>query len=256
MRRFEKRRTTCYNTRMDNIRLRRILAHLKERKTCSVAEIMETFGISSATAHRDIAALAKRDAVERVRGGVVYNDAPDVRSSSANYQERIVAQRSEKIAAARKALTLICEGDIIFLDSSTTTYELALMLIHEQFDHLTVITNAIAVMHLFRKFPPHWSMIGLGGNYDPQLNAILGLSALEQLSRFNLTKAFVSCFGVDDKNATTNHEHQAEMLRKVLDAADRRYLIVDHKKIGRKGLYRIAARGGFDAIISDKPIRK
>ena len=104
-------------------------------------------------------------------------------------------------------------------------------------------------MNLFRKFPPHWSMIGLGGNYDPQLNSILGMSALEQLSRFNLTKAFVSCFGVDDKSATTNHERQAEMLRKVLDAADRRYLIVDRGKIGRKGLYRIAARGGFDAVL-------
>lgn len=241
---------------MDNLRLRRILALLKERKACSVAEIMETFDISSATAHRDIATLAKRDAVERVRGGIVYNDAPDTRANSSNFQERVIAQRNEKMKAAKKALSLINEGDIIFLDSSTTTYELALLLIHERFDHLTVITNAIAIMHLFRKFPPHWSMIGLGGNYDPQLNSILGMSALEQLSRFNLTKAFVSCFGVDDKNATTNHEHQAEMLRKVLDAADRRYLIVDHKKIGRKGLYRIAACGGFDAIISDRPIRK
>ena len=56
---------------------------------------------------------------------------------------------------------------------------------------------------------------------------------------------------MDDKNVTTNHERQAEMLRKVLDTADKRYLIVDHTKIGRKGLYRIAARGGFDAIITD-----
>ena len=68
------------------------------------------------------------------------------------------------------------------------------MLMKCNFDHLTVITNSIAVMHLFRKFPPHWSMISLGGNYDPQLNAILGASAIEQLSRFNITKAFISAF--------------------------------------------------------------
>ena len=117
-------------------------------------------------------------------------------------------------------------------------------------------TNAIPVMHLFRKFPAHWSLIGLGGNYDPQLNSILGISALEQLARYNVTKAFVSGFGLDDKTATTNHEHQAEILRKVLDAADKRYLLIDHTKLGRKGLYRIAARGGFDAIISDRPLRR
>ena len=166
-----------------------------------------------------------------------------------------VTHRAQKIAAARKALALIEEGDILFLDSSTTVYELALMLMKCNFDHLTVITNSIAIMHLFRKFPPHWSMISLGGNYDPQLNSILGVSALEQLSRYNVSKAFVSAFGLDANNATTNHERQAEILHKVLDLADKRYLAVDGSKFGRKGLYRISARGGFDAIISDAAIK-
>ena len=65
------------------------------------------------------------------------------------------------------------------------------------------------------------------GNYDPQLNSMLCVSTHEQLARFNITKAFVSAFGLDDKTATTNHEQQAEILRRVLDAADRRYLIID-----------------------------
>ena len=241
---------------MDNIRIRQILAYLKTQKSCTLKELMDAFGVSSATIHRDVAILAKRDAVERVRGGLIYNETPAPSGNAAAYQERVVTHRSEKIMVAQKALHVIEEGDIIFLDSSTTVYELALLLTHGEFDHLTIITNAIPVMHLFRKFPAHWSLIGLGGNYDPQLNSILGISALEQLARYNLTKAFVSGFGLDDKTATTNHEHQAEILRKVLDAADKRYLLIDHTKLGRKGLYRIAARGGFDAIISDRPLRR
>ena len=237
---------------MDNLRIRKIVNFVKERKSCSIAELMEKFGVSSATIHRDIELLAKRDVIERVRGGIIYNDAPNARASSADYQDRVVARRTEKIAAAKRALALVEEGDIIFLDSSTTVYEMALLLMQCKFDHLTVITNAIPVMHLFRKFPPHWSMIGLGGNYDPQLNSILGVSAIEHLSHFNVTKAFISAFGLDDKTATTNHEQQAEILRRVLDAADKRYLIIDHTKIGRKGIYRIAARGGFDAILTDR----
>ena len=241
---------------MDNIRIRQILAYLKTRKTCTLKELMDAFDVSSATIHRDVAILAKRDAVERVRGGLIYNETPAPSGNAAAYQERVVTHRSEKIMVAQKALHVIEEGDIIFLDSSTTVYELALLLTHGEFDHLTIITNAIPVMHLFRKFPAHWSLIGLGGNYDPQLNSILGISALEQLARYNVTKAFVSGFGLDDKTATTNHEHQAEILRKVLDAADKRYLLIDHTKFGRKGLYRIAARGGFDAIITDRPLRR
>ena len=237
---------------MDNLRIRKIINFAKERKSCSIAELMEKFGVSSATIHRDIELLAKRDVIERVRGGIIYNDAPNARATSADYQDRVVARRAEKIAAARRALALVEEGDIVFLDSSTTVYELALLLMHCDFDHLTIITNAVPVMHLFRKYPPHWSMIGLGGNYDPQLNSMLGVSTHEQLARFNITKAFVSAFGLDDKTATTNHERQAEILRKVLDAADRRYLILDHTKLRRKGLYRVAARGGFTAILTDR----
>ena len=105
-----------------------MLEYLKDRKSCSIAELMRKFGISSATAHRDVLLLAKRDAVERVRGGIVYSDAPDVRTNMSAFSERMVSRRSEKSAAARKALALITEGDIIFLDSSTTAYELALLL--------------------------------------------------------------------------------------------------------------------------------
>ena len=237
---------------MDNIRVRRILAYVKARKSCTLKELMAEFGVSSATIHRDVEALSKRDAVERVRGGLVYNAAPEADAGPAGYQERVVSHRREKTVVAKKAMEAIEEGDIIFLDSSTTVYELAQLLARGQFDHLTVITNAIPVMHLFRKFPRHWSLIGLGGNYDPQLNSILGAAALEQLSRYNITKAFVSAFGLDDKTATTNHEHQAEMLRHVLAVADSKYLLVDRTKLGRKGLYRISARGGFDATLTDR----
>ena len=107
---------------MDNIRIRQILAYLKTRKSCTLKELMDAFGVSSATIHRDVAILAKRDAVERVRGGLIYNETPAPSGNAAAYQERVVTHRSEKIMVAQKALHVIEEGDIIFLDSSTTVY--------------------------------------------------------------------------------------------------------------------------------------
>ena len=59
---------------MDNIRIRQILAYLKTRKSCTLKELMDAFGVSSATIHRDVAILAKRDAVERVRGGLIRSE--------------------------------------------------------------------------------------------------------------------------------------------------------------------------------------
>lgn len=236
---------------MEKLRTRLILEYLRKHKSCSMSELMREFNVSSATIHRDVEELAKRDAVERVRGGLVYNETTTVSQNASDFSERVVANRKGKMTAARKALSVIREGDIIFLDSSTTVYELALLLRTSQIDHLTIVTNSIAVMQNFRKYPQQWVMIALGGNFDPQLNSILGADAIEQLGRFNLTRAFVSAFGIDEKNVTTNHERQAEILRRVLDSADKRYLLVDRSKFGRTGLYRLSARGGFDEIFSD-----
>ena len=233
---------------MEKMRTHLILDHLKRRKRCTFAELMRKFGVSSATIHRDVDELARRDAVTKVRGGLVFNEGERVSTAPSAYQERVVANRAAKIAAARKALSRITDGDIVFLDSSTTVYELAMLLRERRLTHLTIVTNSLAIMQNFRKFPTDCVLIGLGGNYDPQLNSILGEAAIRQLAQLNVTKAFFSAFGLDDRNATTNHERQAELIRRVMDAAEKSYLIADRSKLKRTGLYRIAPRSTFSEI--------
>jgi DeoR/GlpR family transcriptional regulator of sugar metabolism len=107
-------------------------------------------------------------------------------------------------------------------------------------------------MEKFRKMPRNYVLISLGGNYDPLLNSFLGSAALRELERLTITKAFVSSFGVTDKLVTTNHEHQAGLVTKVLDMAAKRFLLADRSKFGRTGLYRLATRAAFDGIVSDQ----
>ena len=235
---------------MRNIRTYDILEYLKKKKRCTLQDLMTKFGVSSATIHRDVAELVSRNAVERIRGGIVFADAPTAKPGGVNYQDRVIANSATKEKIAEKAIKLVSEGDILFLDSSTTVYAFAQRLRLAPFDHLTIITNSVSIMQNFRKFPQHWVLIGLGGNYDPQLNSILGASAIQQLAEFNITKAFISGFGLNDKVLTTNHERQSELIKKVLDAAEKRYLLVDKSKYGRTGLYRLSARGAFDAIVT------
>ena len=73
---------------------------------------------------------------------------------------------------------------------------------------------------------------------------------MQQLADFNITKAFISGFGINDKTVTTNHERQSELIKRVLDQAEKRYLLIDRSKYGRTGLYRLSARGAFDAIVT------
>ena len=246
----------CYHVAdMKSIRSFKLVDYVKARKYCSLAELMEVFRVSSATIHRDVSELVQREVFQRVRGGVAFVDnTPPIRGgvASSSYVERRAVNATAKERIAQTALSYIEEGDILFLDSSTTVAHLADELTHSSFTSLTIITNSVAVMQLFRRLPAHYVRIALGGNYDPQLNSFLGQSAFRELDRLTITKAFVSGFGIDDRIATTNHEDQAALVTRVLDKAGRRYLLVDRTKFGRTGLYRLAARGAFDAIISDR----
>ena len=237
---------------MRNLRSYQILDYVKSRKHCSLEELQERFGVSQATIYRDAAALVARGALQRVRGGVAALERPAAAAPAPNgYHDRFEWNRAGKERIARKALERVADGDILFLDSSTTVACLARLLADRPFAALTIVTNSVAIVERFAQFPSHWVRIALGGPYDPQLHSLLGQETFRQLDRIAPTKAFVSAYGVDDRNATTNHENQAALLMRVFEKTPQKYLLADRSKFGRTGLYRLAARGAFDEILSD-----
>lgn len=240
---------------MNSLRLLEIADYLKQRKYCSRGELMERFGISTATIHRDISALVRRQIVRKVHGGVMWI-TPETAPANAgsHFLARLDKNTDKKKKIADRAMELIADGDIIFLDSSTTVLHLAQRLRQAQDLHLTLITNSVHVIEEYRLFPAHFVMIGLGGNYNSQLHAFLGQSTLAALARTRITKAFVSAFGISGGGVTTYHEDHAEFLRQTLRRTERKYLLLDSTKFGRSGLFRIAGREDFDTVISDQPL--
>ena len=113
---------------MKSLRSYEIVQYVQERKYCSLPELMEKFQVSSATIHRDVAALVKAGQVRKVHGGVAAVDAAASPVLSVHYRDRLVNNREVKQIIAEAAISEIRDGDIIFLDSSTTVYYLAKLL--------------------------------------------------------------------------------------------------------------------------------
>lgn len=239
---------------MKNLRTYAIIDYLKEKKYCSIEELTDHFKVSNATMYRDIADLAAQNVIRKVHGGIALPEQFSERKGAGNspYQERITANRKYKEATAQKALSRIRENDILFLDSSTTVNFLAALLEKSNFSNLTLVTNSVSIIQNFHKYPSHYVRIGLGGSYDMQLNSFLGQSTLRELEYLQISKAFISAFGYGDGKVTTNHEHHASLLMKVLSLSRQNFLLVDHTKKDRSGLFRIAPHGAFDEILADK----
>ena len=238
---------------MKKIRTYAIVDYLKQKKYCTIEELTKHFQVSPATMYRDIADLAARDVIRKVHGGIAFQDRqPEQKIPLSHpFQERINWNCEKKQMIAEEAMKRICDNDILFLDSSTTVYYLAKLLEKSNFSSLTIVTNSVMIIQNFYHFPSHYVRIGLGGSFDMQPNSFLGQATLRELEYLEISKAFVSAFGVDDDRVTTNHEYHASLLMKVLEIARQKFLLIDKSKLNRNGLFKVIQGKAFDEIITE-----
>lgn len=222
---------------------------------CGIDRLASQFGVSVATVHRDLSALAASGRVRKVHGGAlsclaeaaVAADRPD-----SHFCQRLEKNRPAKMVIAEEAESLIESGDILFLDSSTTCWCLARCLQSSRLNALSIVTNSVLIAQEFYRFPSHFMLMCLGGNFNCQLNSFLGRMALAHLRQLRLTKAFYSGVGLDRSGLSTYHEDHAEFLRQVLDQAAENCLLLDSSKFNRTGLFMICGRERIGRLISEQ----
>ena len=243
---------------MKSLRAFEIVEYIEKHKFCSLAELMEKFHVSQATIHRDVSALVRDGRIRKVHGGVASLSsaqalqAPGKDIMPSHYRERMNIDMPAKEAIARKALREINDGDIIFLDSSTTVYYLAHMLQKSSFANLTLITNSVLIIQEFTNFPANYFLVALGGNFDLQLNAFLGQAAMRELEHLQIDKSFISGVGITESGVFSRQENHTFFLHRMLELSRTNYLLLNGSKFGKGGLYSIAPLEMFDKVISEQ----
>ena len=235
-------------------------AYLRTVRYSSIEDLVTRFGVSVATVHRDIAALVRTGSARKVHGGAISTlpeETPVKAPASANQRDshfiqRLETNRAAKMLIAERAERSIVDGDIVFLDSSTTCLCLARRLQSSRLNALSIVTNSVLIAQEFFRFPSHFMLMCLGGNFNCQLNSFLGRMALAHLRQLRLTKAFYSGVGLDRSGLSTYHEDHAEFLRQVLDQAAENCLLLDSSKFNRTGLFMICGRERIGRLISEQ----
>ena len=222
-----------------------MLEQIVRSGSAQVEDLATRFGVSRMTVHRDLAALAERGTVRKQHGGVTLHESNSVESSFA-YRSH-VAER-QKIAIARAAAELVGPGQTIILDESTTTLFMAPHLSSRT--PLTVITNGLAMIDGLKE--AHGiALMGLGGSYNPRLNAFFGLVCETAIASLRANLLFMSTSAVHGGAAYHQDEDVLKTKRALMGVADTRVLIVDSSKFGATALHRMAGLDGFDAVITD-----
>lgn len=193
--------------------------------------------------------MTKIGTVKKVYGGVTINNIlPDPLTLS-SFQERQIINEDLKIMVAKEASKYINDGDIIFIDTGTTTANIIDYL--EGIKDLTIITNSVIVLYK-SLFYPNINVVSLPGVLKRVTASIVGSSALQYIKDYNINKAFMACTGMSTKVGITNSTHEEFKIKKaIIEKSQCNFLLLDKTKLGKTALLTYCQASDLDYIIMD-----
>lgn len=228
----------------------RILSYLAEHEFMSVEEAVQVLNVSPATVRRDFNILATENLVERTRGGV--RRARSASFSIMPFNLREIRNSQEKEALARKAVTLLSPGDVVFVDGGTTTFHLSTCLPNFP---LRVITNSLhlAMQIGEKRFGKSGVEVFLSGGYlYPQSGQLIGPQAKYSLSQYHAHWAFMSVSGITADQIYYSNELLVETDQAMMANADKVVILADHSKINNRAMYHLSAVRHVHYLITDR----
>lgn len=235
-------------------RLSAILELLGEAGKVSVDDVVDRLGVSSATARRDLDALASQRLLTRLRGGAAANSvAYDL---PLRYKNQHNADAKARIA--RAAVGLIPRGSTVGLCGGTTSTAIADEILRRADilepapdPGLTVVTNAVNIaMNLASR--PQIKTVMPGGVVQSRSYELVGAFSEAVLGSVTLDYAFIGVNGFDMKLGAMSHdEREASVNRLMASRAGVAVVVADSSKIDRWAFASIGGPDLFSTVITD-----
>ena len=205
-------------------RLDAIMEIVKEYGYVTVKFLVSTLHYSNATVNRDLNVLEGQKRVRRSYGGVEYVEAAEVRLPF-----RYNKMKSEKLKICKKASEFVHDGDVIFIDASTTT-EYMMEFLTEKKD-ITVITNNVAIVTYLSNYGVN--VICLGGKVVEPPCMLDGIETAENAMRFQADKMFFATGYVSEDGRIGAGEMYYALQSAMAKNSDEIYYLADHEKLAR-----------------------
>jgi DeoR family transcriptional regulator of aga operon len=168
-------------------------------------------------------------------------------------REKEKLHRKEKLQIAAAAARMVKEGQVVVLDSGTTTTAIAHAL--RKFENLTVITNAVNIAAELSG--SSLEVILTGGTLRKNSFSLVGPIAEETLRRLNADILFLGVDGFDmHYGLSTPNLLEAKVNRVMMDVARVAVAVCDSSKFGRRSLSSIAPTAAVHHLITDRGISK
>lgn len=228
------------------IRIKEMEQFIAEEGFVSIPQLCERFGISKNTARADVAELVNKKVIKKRYGGVESLLSADV----PEFMERRMTNAELKSAIGAAARSLINEGDIIYIDSGSSSLSV-LENTKDMPKDITVITCSLGAIQLLAE-EPDINTVVLPGNLIHRTNSFLSIDTFSSLSQYNITKAFIGTTGLsEDGFLSTSTQSLSRLKKEAIRIAKEAFLLADASKIGKTCMTSFANLSDFSGWICD-----
>ncbi|MBO8200376.1 DeoR/GlpR family DNA-binding transcription regulator [Streptomyces smyrnaeus] len=235
-----------------------ILEEVRRRGGARVNELTRKLSVSDMTVRRDLDALARQGALEKVHGGAV--PVAEASTHEPGFEAKSSLELSAKEDIARAAATMAQPGTAIALSGGTTTFALARQLL--DVPNLTVVTNSVRVADVFHSAQrsgaggagsrPGAATVVLTGGVRTPSDSLVGSVADAAIRALHFDALFLGVHGISvEAGLSTPNLAEAETNRHFVGSARRVIVVADHTKWGTVGLSSFASLDQVDALVTD-----
>jgi DeoR/GlpR family transcriptional regulator of sugar metabolism len=228
-------------------RRERIHEYLVRHKIATISVLSELLEVSEATIRRDLELLEDEGFLERTHGGAVLRLSTPVEPE---YLLRAQRFTEEKQLIGARAAAMIEDGDIIFINSGTTTTQI-IRNIRSNAEIIVITNNLSAALEVGIV---SYQLMLLGGNFQKKSNSVAGRFTIDNISTAYATKSFIGVDGINLKYGWTVPSNlEAEVIRLMIARTLGPVIAVsDHSKWGNVANFEIARIDQIHRLITDE----
>ena len=227
-----------------------IREHVIQNKYGNINELAAMLSTSPATIRRCFKQLEDEKLVEKVRGGVVLASTASVFEQP--YTVKRQRNTEEKIRIAQEACKYVKANDSIFLDSSSTVYEMCTYL--QKMKSLKISTNDVLIASVLNGLEDSTVMV-TGGTLRKGYYTLTGLFAMESIQQIHVDTYFTGVDAITPNGSfmITNAE-EVDIKRYLMENSNQNVVLCDHEKFNCAAFLHLWDFSQVDVVITGKEL--
>ncbi|MEX2540695.1 MAG: DeoR/GlpR family DNA-binding transcription regulator [Trueperaceae bacterium] len=235
---------------MNTVRVKdaELTEYLRLRGVITIDELADHYGVSQVTARRYVGRLESAGLAIRVPGGAMDSSMASGANVGQSVRQGLESNRAEKERIARHAVSLVEDGETIFIDNGSSCYYLARALPERK--NLTVVTHAMDIA-MTVKSKRGARVICPGGELDEMLNSFTGPFAERHLESFFADRAFLGAGSVECGKGTLETALVETEIKRILNRNSQfSYVLADSSKFTNQANFASIPADSMNTVIT------